>query len=177
MNIINFVSEQSLVYEFEDDLNRKNLQGIGLHETLGVKRFICWNEHLQFLPDIVGHYHFKCLVDDIKPLTLSLADENGVPIFPSENAFEIIRELKGLEDNISDEFVEVKMYDINDLMTLFRINQEEAFALIRSVNKKEDLKPFIDSQKSRWKKEADSVLSRIKSLKPILNRKNMRIIT
>ncbi len=176
MNLINFVNEQSLVYKFKDDLSRNNIQGIGLHESLGVKRFICWNEHLPFLPDIVGHYNFQHLVDDIKPLTLSLADENGIPIFPSENAFEIIRELKGLEDNLSSEFVEVRMYDIEDLMKLFRINKEEAFKLVFSVNKKEDLKSYIESQKSRWKQEADSVLSRIKELKPIFNRKNMSII-
>ena len=44
------------------------------------------------------------------------------------------------------------------------------------ITKKEDLKSYIESQKSRWKQEADSVLSRIKELKPIFNRKNMSII-
>ena len=62
----------------------------------------------------------------------------------------------------------------------FRINEKEAKELINKIESKEDMVNYIESQKPRWKKEADKALNVIQEvnakLEMILSEENTNTI-
>lgn len=89
-----------------------------------------------------------------KYVDLHLSDKNGIPLHALENGYYYLQN--------------PKEFDVNDVAEHFRIPVSEASKLQKGVQSgeldKNDIKLYVDKQKSRWKKEAQSAINWIKKL-------------
>ena len=167
----NYVAGKSVIISYKRTkfAREETVEGIGLVRTNHDYFSACESGKLR---SVLGQNSYAKLYNAIKPLHLS--NEEGLPMHAVENGFYYIECIKGNKDNTDHKF---------DKLTVakhFRINEKEAKELINKIESKEDMVNYIESQKPRWKKEADKALNVIQEvnakLEMILSEENTNTI-
>ena len=155
-NKMAFIQEKSIIVEYQSGqgYNKKTYQdGIGINRT-NVDYFSVV-ESARIKKEI-GNDNYRKLYNTLKPLHLS--SEEGVPMHAVDNGYHYIQCIKNEKQNDSN-------FNAITVAAHFRIDEESAKDLIKNTNSKDDMIEYVESQKERWKKEADKALSVVKEIK------------
>ena len=153
---MSFVEKKSIIVEYESGrgYNRQTYQdGIGINRT---NHDYFSAVQSQKIKNEIGTDNYRKLYNAVKPLHLS--SEEGVPMHAVENGYYYIECIKGEKPNDTK-------FDANTVAAHFRIEEKTAKDLIKNTNSKEDMIEYVESQKERWKQEADKALAVINEVK------------
>lgn len=151
-----YVAGKSVVvtYEISKFNSRKVEEGIGLVRT--DHDYFSFVESSR-IKNRIGNDNYAKLYNAIKPLDLSSSE--GIPMHAVDNGYYYIKCIKKIEEkHPCDDF------DNNTVAKHFRLSEKEAKVLIDSVTTKEDMIAFVETQKPRWKREADKAIAIVSDL-------------